>query len=94
MQVSNNKQVVPVEQSQQKQSPSFKSGFTSPLIASGNIMQSVENGGFLASFLIQDGIGMTVPRTCAGFLRDKEKTGHYNMQEGLEVLGREGLTGP
>ena len=57
-------------------------------------MQGIENGGFLASFLIQDGIGMTVPRTCAGFLRDKEKTGHYNMQEGLEVLGREGMTGP
>ena len=57
-------------------------------------MQGIENGGFLASFLIQDGIGMTVPRTCAGFLRDKETTGHYNMQEGLEVLGREGMTGP
>ena len=64
------------------------------LNASGALMQSIENGGFLASFLIQDGIGMTVPRTAAGFLRDKEHTGHYNMQEGFEVLGREGMTGP
>ena len=79
---------------QEKQNVSFKSGLATVLNGSGAVMQGIENGGFLASFLIQDGIGMTVPRTCAGFLRDKEKTGHYNMQEGLEVLGREGMTGP
>ena len=79
---------------QEKRNVTFKSGLATVLNGSGAVMQSIENGGFLASFLIQDGIGMTVPRTCAGFLRDKEKTGHYNMQEGLEVLGREGMTGP
>ena len=57
-------------------------------------MQWIENGGFLLSFLIQDCLGMTMPRVCAAFLRDKEVTGHYNIQEGFEVLGREGLTGP
>lgn len=77
----------------ERETPSFKSAV--PLLnASGNLMQSIENGGFLASFLIQDGIGMTLPRSVAGFLRDKEVTGHYNMQEGIEVVGREGLTGP
>ena len=79
---------------QEKQNVAFKSGMVGALNASGALMQSIENGGFLASFLIQDGIGMTVPRTAAGFLRDKEHTGHYNMQEGFEVLGREGMTGP
>ena len=79
---------------QEKQQVAFKGGMVGALNASGALMQSIENGGFLASFLIQDGIGMTVPRTAAGFLRDKEHTGHYNMQEGFEVLGREGLTGP
>lgn len=79
---------------QEKQNLAFKSGLATVLNGSGAVMQGIENGGFLASFLIQDGIGMTVPRTCAGFLRDKEKTGHYNVQEGLEVFGREGLTGP
>ena len=79
---------------QEKQNVAFKSGMVGALNASGALMQSIENGGFLASFLIQDGIGMTVPRTGAGFLRDKEHTGHYNMQEGFEVLGREGMTGP
>ena len=79
---------------QEKQQVAFKAGMVGALNASGALMQSIENGGFLASFLIQDGIGMTVPRTAAGFLRDKEHTGHYNMQEGFEVLGREGMTGP
>ena len=77
----------------EQDNPSFKSA-AAVLNASGNIMQSIENGGFLASFLIQDGFGMTLPRSVAGFLRDKEETGHYNMQEGIEVLGRECLTGP
>lgn len=37
---------------------------------------------------------MTAPRVWTGFHRDKEITGEYNVQEGLEVLGREGITGP
>ncbi len=73
--------------------PAFKS-LAGGLHASGAIMQGIENQGFWLSFLIQDFGGMTVPRTIAGFLRDKEVTGEYNMQEGFEVLGREGLTGP
>ena len=72
---------------------SFRAGAWA-LNMSGSTMQWIENGGFLTSFLIQDGLGMTLPRTIAGFLRDKEVTGHYNFQEGKEVFGREGLTGP
>ena len=94
MKVNNNNNENVYSQYNSKKSPSFKSGFTGALNASGNIMQGIENGGFLASFLIQDFAGMTIPRTAAGFLRDKEHTGQYNMQEGFEVLGREGLTGP
>lgn len=77
-----------------KDATTFKAGISGLLSTSGNVMQNIENGGFLASFLIQDTIGMTLPRTCAGFMRDKEITGRYNIQEGTEVLGREGLTGP
>lgn len=76
----------------QSASPAFK-GFA-PMSAVGSLMQNIENGGFVVSFLIQDFLGMTAPRTCAGFLRDSEVTGEYNIQEGFEVLGREGLTGP
>lgn len=74
--------------------PAFKGGVDSFLNKSGWLMNKIESGGFLVLFLIQDFLGMTLPRTCAGFLRDKEITGEYNIQEGFEVLGREGLTGP
>lgn len=80
---------------QTQRTPAFKSAIgTGALNAAGGMMQWIENQGFLASFLIQDALGMTAPRVGAGFLRDKEVTGQYNMQEGFEVLGREGLTGP
>ena len=73
----------------------FKSSIvTNMLGASGALMQGIENKGYVISFLIQDGLGMTLPRTITGFHRDKEVTGEYNVKEGLEVLGREGLTGP
>lgn len=79
---------------QKKQNPSFKSFGMWALGASGTVMQGIENKGYLLSFLIQDGLGMTLPRVVTGFHRDKEITGEYNVQEGIEVLGREGLTGP
>ncbi len=60
----------------------------------GNLMQGIENQGYFASFLIQDTIGMTGPRTITGFTRDRDVTGKINTQEGFEVLFREGLTGP
>ena len=74
--------------------PNFRGGLDKFLNKSGDLMNRIENGGFLVLFLIQDFLGMTLPRTGAGFLRDKEVTGEYNIQEGFEVLGREGLTGP
>ena len=64
------------------------------LSASGALMQGIENKGYVASFLIQDSLGMTLPRTVTGFYRDREVTGEYNIKEGIEVLGREGMTGP
>lgn len=76
-----------------KQNPTF--GSAMPLLgAAGSMMQWIESKGYFISFLIQDGLGMTAPRVWTGFKRDKEITGHYNKQEGLEVLGREGMTGP
>ena len=75
--------------------PSFKAGpLDGSLVLAGGLMQWIQDQGFLASFLIQDLLGMTAPRVGAAFLRDKEVTGKYNIQEGFEVLGREGLTGP
>ena len=103
MKVSSNNAQVELSQNRQKkysyaqktQSPAFKSvGMTSMLGMSAALMQWIESKGYLVSFLIQDGLGMTAPRVWTGFNRDKEITGQYNMQEGFEVLGREGITGP
>lgn len=85
----------PVIQTPQEYNISFQAGFGGGLLnAAGGLMQGIEDQGFLASFLVQDVLGMTVPRVGAAFLRDKDVTGEYNIQEGFEVLGREGLTGP
>ena len=79
----------------QKKNTAFKSSLGMNLLsASGALMQGIENKGYVVSFLIQDGLGMTLPRTLTGFYRDREVTGEYNYKEGLEVLGREGMTGP
>ena len=75
MKVRNNISEYSSSQNKQKQelykSPSFKS---SPGVLNllGSTMQGIENGGFLASFLIQDLLGMTAPRVGAAFLRDKD----------------------
>lgn len=82
------------QQKQKNNHKTFKGVGTAILGASGAIMQGIENKGYLVSFLIQDGLGMTFPRVATGFHRDKEQTGRYNMKEGVEVALREGLTGP
>ena len=99
MEIQNSKNIVthienPTQEAEVKKStPAFR-GVMPAMNAVGGFMQGIENGGFLLSFLIQDFLGMTIPRTSAGFLRDRDVTGKYNVQEGFEVLGREGLTGP
>ena len=84
-----------LNRNEKQYSPNFKSLGIMPILSgTGSIMQWIEKQGYLVSFLIQDGLGMTAPRVYTGFHRDRDVTGSYNIQEGLEVLGREGLTGP
>ena len=91
----NNTKARTTNNSENKGNTSFKSSLGMNLLsASGALMQGIENKGYVVSFLIQDGLGMTLPRTLTGFYRDREVTGEYNIKEGLEVLGREGMTGP
>ena len=57
----------------------------------GALMQGLENTGFIGSFLVQDTLGMTVPRTREGLYRDvpEEKKKNFkdlNFKEGAEVL--------
>ena len=50
---------------QHQSSPNFKGLLDLP----GAFMSGIENGGFVASFLVQDTLGMTVPRSGEGLLR-------------------------
>ena len=87
--------VQPKQDSRNKNNtPSFKAGSGAVFNAVGNAMEWIQDKGFIASFLIQDGLGMTAPRVGTAYLRDREVTGELNHQEGREVLLREGLTGP
>ena len=43
-----------------------------------NTMDAVERGGLVASFLIQDFLGMNIPRTATGLYRNSDITGELN----------------
>jgi hypothetical protein len=95
--LNNNINSKQVSQSRQKQqnNPNFKGLMDLP----GVVMQGLENSGFIGSFLVQDTLGMTVPRTREGLYRDvpqdkKKNIQNLNFKEGAEVLIREGLSGP
>lgn len=89
----NNVQPVRKDSRKQNNTPNFKAGGAAFNVV-GSAMQWIQDKGFIASFLIQDGLGMTMPRVGTAYMRDREVTGEFNLQEGKEVLLREGLTGP
>ncbi|MCD8378354.1 MAG: hypothetical protein LUB59_06165 [Candidatus Gastranaerophilales bacterium] len=75
--------------------PNFKGLMDFP----GIVMQGLENSGFIGSFLVQDTLGMTLPRTRQGLYRDvtddkKKDLRNLNYKEGAEVFIRESLSGP
>jgi len=79
----------------QSANPNFKGLVDLP----GAFMQGLEKSGFIGSFLVQDTLGMTVPRTREGLYRDvpddkKKNVKNWNFKEGAEVLIREALSGP
>lgn len=59
-----------------------------------SLMDAVDRGGLVASFLIQDFFGMNIPRTVTGLYRNREITNQYNYQEAAEVAIREFMSGP
>ena len=46
-----------------------------------SVMDAVDRGGLFASFVIQDFLGMNLPRTWVGLQRNKDITGENNYQE-------------
>ena len=94
----NNNRVKNTNNKQNQNNPKFK-GFGGAIMnGAGWAMNSIENGGFVASFLIQDTLGMTVPRTREGLYRDRDKKNlkfkDMNFKEAGEVFIREFLSGP
>lgn len=80
-----------------KNSTAFKGVASTLLNIPGQAMNGIEQGGFVASFLIQDTLGMTTPRTAEGLHRDRDKNVKFkdmNFKEAGEVFIREFLSGP
>lgn len=58
------------------------------------IMDSVERGGFAAAFIVQDMLGMAIPRVATGLTRNSEETGKRNWAFATTEAIRELLSGP
>ncbi|MFI3300407.1 MAG: hypothetical protein R3Y28_03200 [Candidatus Gastranaerophilales bacterium] len=71
-------------------SVNFK-GAGNPIIT---VMDGIDRGGFIASFMSQDFIGLVSPRIWKGLNRNKEETGEYNWDFARKEGVREILSGP
>ncbi len=94
----NNNSVNSKNKNKNNQNPNFKGIGSAALNIPGGVMNWIEDGGFVTSFLIQDTLGMTVPRTREGLYRDRDKKNtkfkDMNFKEAGEVFIREFLSGP
>ena len=85
------------EQTQQKPQQTSFTGSFNPVVA---LMDGIEKGGFAASFIAQDGIGMVAPRIYEGLNRNREKDengkkiGPLNWEFARREGIREILSGP
>lgn len=66
-------------------------GLPNPVIP---LMDAIDRGGFAASFIAQDGIGMVAPRIHEGLNRNRKETGEYNWEFARREGVREVLSGP
>ncbi len=79
-----------------KKATSFKGVETMLANVPGQVMNGIEHGGFVTSFLVQDTLGMTGPRAGEGLYRDRDKKAKFkdlNFKEGVEVFVREFFSG-
>jgi hypothetical protein len=58
------------------------------------LMENIDRGGYITSFIAVDGCGLISPRICAGLYRNKEETGEYNWKFAATEAIRELLSGP
>lgn len=85
------------EQNQQKHQQTSFTGSFNPVVT---LMDAIDKGGFAASFIAQDGIGMVAPRIYEGLNRNREKDengkkiGPLNWEFARREGIREILSGP
>ena len=85
------------EQNQQKHQQTSFTGIFNPVVT---LMDAIDKGGFAASFIAQDGIGMVAPRIYEGLNRNREKDengkkiGPLNWEFARREGIREILSGP
>lgn len=58
------------------------------------LMDGIDKGGFAATFIVQDFLGMAAPRTLTGLTRNSNETGEKNTGYARLVAIREILSGP
>ena len=89
-------QQLPQRHNNEQKNPNFTSSFN-PMVM---LMDGIEKGGFAASFIAQDGIGMVAPRIYEGLNRNRQKdengnkTGPLNWEFARREGIREILSGP
>lgn len=76
---------------QNKRNVSFSGAGVNPVIT---VMDAIDRGGFAASFILQDFLGMAAPRIGTGIFRNSDKTGQLNWDFAKKEGIREILSGP
>lgn len=88
-------QLSPVEKRQNTNSKSDKNvsfqGAGNPAVL---LMDAIDRGGFAASFIVQDFLGMAAPRIGTGMYRNYDQTGQLNWEFAKKEGIREILSGP
>lgn len=72
-------------------SKSVSFGIGNPIVT---VMEGVDRGGYIATFVVQDGCGFVAPRVGTGLYRNREETGEYNWKFASMEAIRELLSGP
>lgn len=89
-----------VRRNQNKVSTKHQQSFTGSFNPVVTVMDAIDKGGFMASFITQDGIGMVAPRIYEGLNRNRERdengkrTGPLNWEFARREGIREVLSGP
>ena len=89
-----------VRRNQNKVSTKHQQSFTGSFNPVVTVMDAIDKGGFMASFIAQDGIGMVAPRIYEGLNRNRKKdengkrTGPLNWEFARREGIREILSGP